>query len=220
MLLKGSGADWPLGAPGRFPVAWWLIWQKGWELEQTATQKYQSAQKYNSVFSIGIFNVLILAFRHFRICFKYICMNYRFVQSNLGYLRNKNIMRWLFCNRAGTVNNTRPTGKEVTGTRKREWHRYWRKCRKGKGKWRCSSKENAYFPRPQLKTWTFLCDGQTNWLICLPMFQNLLWMYGMAWMSVRFPGLKLCPSTPLKEAMNWETKIPLIFWHISGHCTM
>ncbi len=36
------------------------------ELEQTATQKYQSAQKYNSVFSIRILNVLILAFRHFR----------------------------------------------------------------------------------------------------------------------------------------------------------
>ncbi len=28
-------------------------------------------------------------------------------------------------------------------------------------------------------------------------FQNLLWMYGMAWMRVRFPGLKFCSSPPL-----------------------
>ncbi len=34
-------------------------------------------------------------------------------------------------------------------------------------------------------------------LIGLSMFQNLLWVYGMAWMSVRFPGLKFCPSPPL-----------------------
>ncbi len=32
-------------------------------IEQTATQKYQSAQTYNSVFSIGF---PILPFRHFR----------------------------------------------------------------------------------------------------------------------------------------------------------
>ncbi len=31
----------------------------------------------------------------------------------------------------------------------------------------------------------------------LSMFQNLLWVYGMSWMSVRFPGLKFCPSPPL-----------------------
>ncbi len=31
------------------------------------------------------------------------------------------------------------------------------------------------------------------------MVQNVLWVYGMgmAWMSVRFPGLKFCPSPPL-----------------------
>ncbi len=29
------------------------------------------------------------------------------------------------------------------------------------------------------------------------MFQNLLLVYGMARMSVRFPGLKFCPSPPL-----------------------
>ncbi len=34
--------------------------------KETATQIYQSAQKYNSVFRISIFNVMILAFRHFR----------------------------------------------------------------------------------------------------------------------------------------------------------
>ncbi len=32
------------------------------------------------------------------------------------------------------------------------------------------------------------------------MFQNLLWVYEMAWMSVRFPGLKFCPSPPLVHA--------------------
>ncbi len=31
------------------------------------------------------------------------------------------------------------------------------------------------------------------------MFQNMLWVYGMAWMSVRFPGLKFCPSPPLTD---------------------
>ncbi len=30
-----------------------------------------------------------------------------------------------------------------------------------------------------------------------PWFQNLLWVYGMAWMSVRFPCLKFCPSSAL-----------------------
>ncbi len=34
------------------------------------------------------------------------------------------------------------------------------------------------------------------------MFQNLLWVYGMAWMSVRFPGLKFCPSPPLTVTYN------------------
>ncbi len=127
-------------------------------------------------------------------------------------------MRWLFCNRAGTVNNTRPTGKEVTGTRKREWHRYGENVEKEKGSEGAVQKRMLIFHGPN-KDLTFLCDGHTNRIIGLSMFQNLLWMYGMAWMSVRFPGLKLCPSTPLKEAMNWETKIPLIFWHISGHRT-
>ncbi len=27
--LRTAGADWPLGAPGRFPVAWRLIWPAG-----------------------------------------------------------------------------------------------------------------------------------------------------------------------------------------------
>ncbi len=58
---------------------------QGWDQEQTATQKYQSAQKYNNVFSIKISNVPILAFRTFfrKICMikcVYICMNYRFVK--------------------------------------------------------------------------------------------------------------------------------------------
>ncbi len=32
-------------------------------------------------------------------------------------------------------------------------------------------------------------------------FQNWLWVYGMAWMSVRFPGLKFCSSPPLGRNM-------------------
>ncbi len=28
-------------------------------------------------------------------------------------------MRWLFCNKVSSVNNSRPAGKEVTGTRKK-----------------------------------------------------------------------------------------------------
>ncbi len=121
---------------------------------------------------------------------------------NLGYfLREittcKQIaMRWLFCNKVNTVLlitvDLLVKKWQVQG--KREWQRYWRKWRKGKGKWRCSSN---YFPRPRLKAYTFLCDGHTNRLIGLTMFQNLLWVYGMAWMSVRFPGLKFCPSPSL-----------------------
>ncbi len=35
------------------------------------------------------------------------------------------------------------------------------------------------------------------------MVQNFLWVYGMgmAWMSVRFPGLKFCPSPPLSATL-------------------
>lgn len=44
----------------------------------------------------------------------------------------------------------------------------------------------------------FLCnddDGHTKNIVVR--FQNLLWVYGMAWMRVRFPGLKFCSSPPL-----------------------
>ncbi len=57
-----------------------------------------------------------------------------------------------------------------------------------------------YFARPHPRDLNiFLCDdddGHTK-KILLSMFQNLLWVYGMAWMSVRFPCLKFCPSPPL-----------------------
>ncbi len=106
----------------------------------------------------------------------------------------------MFCNKVDTVLliTVDLLVKKWWVQERREWQRYRRKWRKGKGKWRCSSKENLnYFPRPRLKTQTFLCDGHTNRLLGLSMFQNLLWVYGMAWMSVRFPGLKFCPSLPL-----------------------
>ncbi len=34
-------------------------------------------------------------------------------------------------------------------------------------------------------------------LMWWPWFHNLLWVYRMDWMSVRFPSLKLCPSLTL-----------------------
>ncbi len=54
---------------------------------------------------------------------------------------------------------------------------------------------------PSLGIETFLCnddDGHTKNIVVW--FQNVLWVYGMAWMRVRFPGLKFCPSPPLKES--------------------
>ncbi len=55
-----------------------------------------------------------------------------------------------------------------------------------------------YFARPQPRNWNFfyatmMMAIQKN----IVRFQNLLWVYGMAWMRVRFPGLKFCPSPPL-----------------------
>ncbi len=38
---------------------------------------------------------------------------------------------------------------------------------------------------------------------CCLWFQNLLWVYVMAWMRVRFPGLKFCPSPPLHTSMSF-----------------
>ncbi len=43
------------------------------------------------------------------------------------------------------------------------------------------------------------------------MFQNLLWVYGMAWMSVSFPGLKFCPSPPLTPLIIGMINESLIF---------
>ncbi len=64
-MLKDIIINWKvtlINAAGRYSNE--FILQEGRELEQTAIQKYQSAQNNNGVFSIRIFNVLILAFRH------------------------------------------------------------------------------------------------------------------------------------------------------------
>ncbi len=47
-------------------------------------------------------------------------------------------------------------------------------------------------------------DGHTKNIVVW--FQNLLWMYGIAWMRVRFPGLKFCSSPPL-AAVLWATSL-------------
>ncbi len=36
--------------------------------------------------------------------------------------------------------------------------------------------------------------------IGLSVFQNLLWVYEITWISVRFPVLNFCPSPPLVVA--------------------
>ncbi len=50
------------------------------------------------------------------------------------------------------------------------------------------------------------------------MFQNLLWVYGMAWMSVRFPGLKFCPSPPLLYSICYEKQQPAHLEIIATTC--
>ncbi len=87
-----------------------------------------------------------------------------------------------------SVNNSRPAGEEVTGTRKKGLTEILQKRKKRNRELKGAVQKRTfnYFPRPRLKTWTFLCDGHINRLIGLSMFQNLFWVYGMAWMSVRF----------------------------------
>ncbi len=86
--------------------------------------------------------------------------------------------------------NNRPASKEVTGTIKKGVTEKLEKLKKKeKGSEGAVQKRSFnYFPPPRLKTYTFVCDGHTNRLIRLSRFQNLLWVYGTAWMSVRFPG--------------------------------
>ncbi len=55
-----------------------------------------------------------------------------------------------------------------------------------------------YFAWPQPRIETFLCnddDGHTKNIVVW--FQNVLWVCGMTWMRVRFPGLKFSSSPPL-----------------------
>ncbi len=53
-----------------------------------------------------------------------------------------------------SVNNSRPAGEEVTGTRKKGVTRYWRKMKKRKREVKVQLKRETfnYFPRPRLKT--------------------------------------------------------------------
>ncbi len=72
------------------------------------------------------------------------------------------------------------------------------KMKRLKRKMEVQKKTFNYFAQPQPRNWNFLCnddDGHTKNIVVW--FQNLLWVYGMAWMSVRFPSLKFCSSPPL-----------------------
>ncbi len=69
-----------------------------------------------------------------------------------------------------------------------------------------------YFACPQ-PIETFLCnddDGHTKNIVVR--FQNLLWVYGMAWMRVRFPGLKFCSSPPLTTALLKKLRVKVMDW--------
>ncbi len=116
--------------------------------------------------------------------------------------RKQIAMRWLFCNKVNTV--LLITGhllEKKTCTRKKGVTEILEKMKKRKREAKVQFKREPLiiFHGPDLRLKTFLCDGDTNRLIGLSMFQNLLWVYGMAWMSVRFPGLKFYPSPPLPE---------------------
>ncbi len=88
------------------------------------------------------------------------------------------------------VNNSRPAGEEVI-----------RENEEKGSEGAVQKRTFNHFPRLQLKTF----DGHTHRLIGLSMFQNLSWVYGMAWVSVRFPGLKFCPSPPLPQTPEVPT---------------
>ncbi len=109
-------------------------------------------------------------------------------------------MRWLFCNKvemcwwkSGRCKNISEKSKH-THARHRDV-RQNEETKKENG----SSKDNLIILHgPSLGIETFLCnddDGHTKNIVVW--FQNLLWVYGMAWMRVRFPGLKFCYSPPL-----------------------
>ncbi len=68
---------------------------------------------------------------------------------------------------------------------------------------------------PSLGIETFLCnddDGHTKNIFV--QFQNLLWMYGMAWMRVRFPGLKFFPVCPCLSVSH----VSRIVWQNHIYC--
>jgi len=55
-------------------------------------------------------------------------------------------------------------------------------------------------------------------------FQNLLWVYGMGWMGVRFPGLKFCSSLALVEfhlyAFTHKTVLIIVFCKKCAGCLL
>ncbi len=116
-------------------------------------------------------------------------------------------MRWLFCNKVNTFITVDLLVKNDWYKKKGSDRDIGENEENEKGSERCSSKENIYLFSTALTKdldlfmlWS--CYGHMD--IGLSMFQNLLWVYGMAWMSVRFPGLKFCPSPPLLRAINFN----------------
>ncbi len=93
----------------------------------------------------------------------------------------------------------RPAGKEVSGTRKKGVTEI---LEKKKGEVKVHFKREPLIIFHVILHIIFYVDGHKNKLIGLSVFQSLLWVYGMAWMSVRFPNLKFCPSPPLHHTQS------------------
>ncbi len=66
-----------------------------------------------------------------------------------------------------------------------------------------------YFAQPQHRDLNFFIRWWWPYKIyCCTWFQNVLWVYGMAWMSVRLPSLKFCPSPTLQHIITEYTEMP------------
>ncbi len=151
------------------------------------------------MFSVGL---LILAFRHFRLCFLNIFL-WIIRLLNLEYLdhfkRNNNIMckqiamRWLFC--SSCVNKSILLLKKWPVQERRSDRDIRENELKQKVKFRWEPLVIIHSPT---KDWDLLCDV-TNRVVHVSEFVVGVWD-GL--MSVRFPGLKFCPSLPLHTHTN------------------
>ncbi len=107
-------------------------------------------------------------------------------------------MRWLFCNKVEICWWKSDRYKKKTHMRDREMSG---KMKRLKMKMEVQEITFNYFTRPQPRDLNIYVMMMAIQKYCCPWFQNLLWVYVMAWMRVRFPGLKFCPSPPLVAPM-------------------